>query len=79
MFIYSTSIKSYGNPREMEISNTRSPTVEKNMMDQKLQGGPMKHVREVHLHDFLGGERAKKIPFIFKFKLTVKSLSFTNI
>lgn len=46
MFIHSAHIenKNYDRHREVEISKTRSPTVENNTMDHKLQGGPMKHV-----------------------------------
>lgn len=40
--------QSYGSHREMQINKTRSPTVEKNIMDDNLQGGPLKHVQETH-------------------------------
>lgn len=50
VFIYCTYIKnkSYGSHREMHINKTRSPTVEKYIMDNNLQRGPMKRVQETH-------------------------------
>jgi len=68
-----TQSESYGGLREVELSKTRSPIVGNNMMGQKLQGAPMKHVQEVCLL-FFG-----KSSLSFKIQMNYKNCLFDNI